>query len=143
MAREVVQAYGLDFGAHPVGTGPYVLGEYQRSHRMVLEANPNFRDEYYPESNSPQDRPFAKYKGKRIPLAGRVEISIIEESNPRLLAFEQGDLDYTAVPPDLVSTALDPGNKLKPRFAKEGITLARGIQPELDISSFSLARFQK
>ena len=28
VAREVVEAYGADIGAHPVGTGPYVLGEY-------------------------------------------------------------------------------------------------------------------
>ena len=39
-AREVVDAYGLDIGAHPVGTGPYMLGEYRRSARIVLVANP-------------------------------------------------------------------------------------------------------
>jgi ABC-type transport system substrate-binding protein len=141
VAREVIEAYADGAGwvmANPVGTGPYRLKEWRRGQKIVLEANPNFRDEYYPESNSPDDRPFAKYKGRKIPLAGRVEISIIEESNPRLLAFEQGDLDYTAVPPDLVSTALDPGNKLKPRFAKEGITLARGIQPAITYSYFNM-----
>jgi len=141
VAREVIEAYADGAGwvmANPVGTGPYRLKEWRRGQKIVLEANPNFRDEYYPESNSPDDRPFAKYKGRKIPLTGRVEISIIEESNPRLLAFEQGDLDYTAVPPDLVSTALDPGNKLKPRFAKEGITLARGIQPAITYSYFNM-----
>ena len=40
VAREVIEAYGIDSGAHPVGTGPYLLREYQRSHRIVLEANP-------------------------------------------------------------------------------------------------------
>ena len=69
---------------------------------------------------------------------GRVEISIIEESNPRLLAFEQGDLDYVAVPPDLVPNVLDPGNKLKPRFVKEGITLHRGVQPAITYSYFNM-----
>ena len=39
-AREVVDAYANDIGAHPVGTGPYVLGEYRRSARIVLVANP-------------------------------------------------------------------------------------------------------
>ena len=28
-------------------------------------------------------------KGKRLPLIGRVEISIVEESNPRLLASKK------------------------------------------------------
>ena len=44
MAREVVEAYGNDIGAHPVGTGPYMLGEYKRSSRIVLLANPGYRE---------------------------------------------------------------------------------------------------
>src|SRR5438477_460855 len=43
VAREVIDAYGNDAGAHPVGTGPYLLKEYKRSSRIVLEANPQFR----------------------------------------------------------------------------------------------------
>ena len=43
-----------------------------------------------------------------------------------------------AVPPDLVPNVLDPGNKLKPRFAKDGITLARGIQPAITYSYFNM-----
>src|SRR5947208_3836171 len=39
VAREVVDAYGADFGAHPVGTGPYMLGSYQRSSKIMLDAN--------------------------------------------------------------------------------------------------------
>ena len=34
-----------DIGAHPVGTGPYMLGEYRRSARIVLVANPGYRDD--------------------------------------------------------------------------------------------------
>jgi ABC-type transport system substrate-binding protein len=141
VAREVIDAHADGAGwvmSNPVGTGPYRLKEWRRGQKIVLEANPNFRDEYYPESSQPEDRAYAKFKGRKLPLVGRVEISVIEESNPRMLAFEQGGLDYSAVPPDLVSNVLDPGNKLKPRFAKEGITLARGIQPAITYSYFNM-----
>ena len=47
VAREVVDAYGADFGAHPVGTGPYMLGSYQRSSKIMLDANPGFREWSY------------------------------------------------------------------------------------------------
>ena len=81
--------------ANPVGTGPYRLKEWRRGQKIVLEANPGFRDERYPDSSDPADRAIvAKLRGKKLPLIGRVEISIIEEANPRLLAFEKGDLDY-------------------------------------------------
>src|SRR5690348_9583782 len=46
-AREVVEAYGADIGAHPVGTGPYMLGDYKRSTRIVLDANPGYREATY------------------------------------------------------------------------------------------------
>jgi ABC-type transport system substrate-binding protein len=141
IAREVVDAYADGAGwvmANPVGTGPYRLRDWRRGQRIVLEANPTFRDELYPESNHPDDRAFARFRGRKLPLAGRIEISIIEESNPRLLAFEQGELDYLTVPPDLVPNVLDPGNRLKPRFVKEGITHTRGIQPAITYSYFNM-----
>ncbi len=55
-AREVVERYGSDIGAHPVGTGPFVLKEWRRSSRIVLERNPNFREEYF-EAEPPADDP--------------------------------------------------------------------------------------
>jgi oligopeptide transport system substrate-binding protein len=94
VAREVVKAYGDPAGwvmEHPVGTGPYRLAEWRRTQKIVLEASPNFRDEYYPTSTQPGDRAIlAKMKGKKLPVIGRVEISIIEESIPRLIAFDNG-----------------------------------------------------
>ena len=47
VAREVVEHYGDDIGAHPVGTGPYRLAFWKRASRIVLEANPDFREEYF------------------------------------------------------------------------------------------------
>jgi len=142
VAREVVDAYADGAGwvmANPVGTGPYRLKEWRRGQKIVLEANPTFRDERYPESNLPEDRAIlAKLRGKKLPLAGRIEVSIIEESNPRLLAFEQRDLDYLTVPPDLVPNVLDAKNQLKPRFAEQGILLGRGIQPAITYSYFNM-----
>ncbi len=142
VAREVIEAYGDDNGwtmANPVGTGPYRLKEWRRGQRIVLEANPGFRDETFPESPAPEDRALmAKMRGKKLPIIGRIEINIIEESNPRLLAFQDRELDYVTVPSDLVGNVLEPNNQLKPEFAKQGIVLARGIQPAITYTYFNM-----
>ncbi|MGZ5041077.1 MAG: ABC transporter substrate-binding protein [Usitatibacter sp.] len=43
VAREVIELYGADTHAHPVGTGPFILKEWVRKAKIVLERNPNFR----------------------------------------------------------------------------------------------------
>jgi ABC-type transport system substrate-binding protein len=125
--------------ANPVGTGPYVLKEWQRGRKIVLEASPTFRDELYPESNDPADRALAqKYKGRKLPLVDRVEISIIEESSPRMLAFRQGQIDYVGVPSDMVMTVLDDQNRLRPEYAKLGVQLVRVVQPAVAYAYFNM-----
>jgi ABC-type transport system substrate-binding protein len=42
------------------------------------------------------------------------------------------------VPSDLVENVLDPGNKLKPRLADRGVTLARGIMPAITYTYFNM-----
>jgi ABC-type transport system substrate-binding protein len=142
VAREVIDAYGDASGwvmAHPVGTGPYRLKDWRRGQRIVLEANPGYRDVEYPRSEDPADRDIvARLGGKKLPLIGRVEVSIIEEATPRLLAFDQGDLDYVAVPFELTWNVLDPPAKLKPRYAAAGVQLARGIQPTVSYTFFNM-----
>src|SRR4051812_47454009 len=49
VAREVIEGYPDRTMEHPVGTNAYRLKEWRRSSRMVLERNPNFREEYYNE----------------------------------------------------------------------------------------------
>jgi peptide/nickel transport system substrate-binding protein len=141
VAREVVTAYGDASGwvmEHPVGTGPYYLKSWRRGQQIVLEANPNFRDLRFPDSAQPEDRAMLdEMRGKKLPIVGRIEIAIIEESNPRLLAFEKGELDYITIPSDLVTKMMN-GDKLKPEYAARGIVHLRGVQPSVTYTYFNM-----
>jgi ABC-type transport system substrate-binding protein len=77
-------------------------------------------------------------RGKKLPIVGRIEISIIEESNPRLLAFSSGAADYVNVPSDLSDHVLDASGRLKPEYAERGVTLARVAQPALQYAYFNM-----
>jgi oligopeptide transport system substrate-binding protein len=142
VAREVIAAYGDASGwamANPVGTGPYLLKDWRRGQKIVLEANPGYREVFFPESRDPADRALvASMRGKKLPQIGRIEISIIEESNPRLLAFENRELDFVAVPVDLVRNVLDPTDKLKPRFTQQGVQMWRAVQPAISYTYFNM-----
>jgi ABC-type transport system substrate-binding protein len=142
VAREVVEAYGDASGwvmANPVGTGPYRLKSWRRGAQIVLEANPNFRGDTFPDSSDPADQKLvASMKGKKLPLIGRVEIAITEESNPRLLAFSSGALDYVNVPSDLADRVLEPSGKLRPEYAARGVRVERVTQPSLRWTYFNM-----
>lgn len=138
VAREVIEAYGDGSGwamANPVGTGAYRLKEWRRAQRIVLEANPNYRDETFPElppnADATAKAAYDAMKGKKLPQIGRIEVAVIEESNPRLLAFNGNELDLVDVPRDLVSRVLDERNQLVPAYAKEGVTLQRSEEAGL------------
>lgn len=121
VAREVVEAAGRDIDIRAVGTGPYRLKEWKRGSRIVLEANPNYRVLRFPASNGPAQAALVRpMEGKRLPQIGVVDISIIPEMQSRLLAFEQGHLDYIELQGDIATRLLTNG-KLKSEYAAAGI----------------------
>ena len=138
VAREAVEAAGADIMSRPVGTGPYRLKEWRRASRIVLEANPHYRVVYFPENaNAPQQDLVRTMRGKTLPQIGRIEISIIEESQPEILAFTQGDLDYIALGGDDTKRVMEDG-KLRPDLAKRGIRHVRFGSPSVTFTYFNL-----
>ena len=138
VAREVVEAAGNDIMTHPVGTGPYRLVEWKRASRLVLDANPYYRTLAFPSSSDPDQRSLvASMKGKSLPQIGRVEVSIIEESQPMILAFEQGSLDYLGLGGDDIRVVFE-GDHLKPSLAKRGVRHYRYAAPNLTFTYFNM-----
>ena len=127
VAREVIEAYADDTNAHPVGTGPYMLKEWKRSNKIVLEANPDFRGVPWQAEagDDPRNKEIAAaMTGKTIPHDRTVEISIIEEQQASWLAFQKDELDIlymreqfsqVALPDDKVSAGIgEAGRDLEP-----------------------------
>ena len=141
VAREVVEAYGDSIMEHPVGTGPFRLTQWRRSSRMVFERNPNFREEHYQEQASDgdaADQDIARQlKGRRLPMVDRVEISVVDASQPRWLAYLAGDFDLVAVPYEFANQAA-PGGKLAPNLAKIGMKLHTSLNSDLVFTYFNM-----
>ncbi len=142
LAREVVEFYGDKIGEHPVGTGPYRLAQWKRSSQIVLARNPNYREVFYnedpPAGNARLQAIAQKYKGQRLPLIDEVHISIIEENQPRWLAFLNEEFDLMEeMPADFASTVL-PNNKLAPNLAKKGLQAVRYPRADVAVSYFGM-----
>jgi ABC-type transport system substrate-binding protein len=141
VAREVVEMYGDDIPAHPVGTGPFKLAQWRRSSLIVLERNPEYREVLWsaePPADDAGAQEIAKrLRGKRLPLIDRVEVSIIEETQPRWLAFLNNELDLIAVPAEFVNTAM-PNGKVAANLARRGIQGHRQLNADQAFIYFNM-----
>jgi ABC-type transport system substrate-binding protein len=145
VAREAVEKYADESGRamhHPVGTGPYRLKEWQPGRRIVLEANPGYREDLFPPAPANADAAIKavadSMKGKRLPQLGRIEISIVEETNPRLLLFDAGQIDMLDVPGDVAPKMIGSAGTLLPEFAARGIRLERATELGVTFSYFNM-----
>jgi ABC-type transport system substrate-binding protein len=142
VAREVVETYGDKIMEHPVGTGPFKLGQWKRSSRIVLERSPSYREVLFDGTPSVDDitaqEILLRHKGKRLPMVDRVEIAVVEEQQPRWLAFLNAEHDFLErLPNDFANIAI-PNNLLAPNLAKQGIKMVRTPLPDITITYFNM-----
>jgi ABC-type transport system substrate-binding protein len=142
VAREVVEKYGDQIMAHPVGTGPFVLTQWRRASLIVLERNAAYRERFYDAEPNADDAEgqalLAKFKGRRIPMIDRVEVSIIDENQPRWLSFLNKEHDFIERVPEDFITQVAPGGKLAPNLVKQGMTLYRILNSEVFFNMFNM-----
>ena len=142
VAREVIETYGDQIMSKPVGTGPFRLADWRRSSRIVLERNPNYREHFYDADPNPDDAEgqalLARFRGRKLPMLDRVEISIIEEQQPRWLSFlnKQQDL-IERLPEEFVSIAT-PNGKLAANLARQGIKQYRTLSADVTVWVYNM-----
>ena len=146
VAREVVEFYGDQIDAHPVGTGAFRLKSWRRSSEIVLERNPAYRERVYDAQPAADDAEgqaiLARLKGRRLPMIDEVRVAIIEQSQPMWLSFLNAEVDALAtnagrVPPDFLGIAM-PGGKIAPFLAKRGIQAKRSLNPDSGLAYFNM-----
>ncbi len=125
LAREVLEHYGAEAGNHPVGSGPFRLGNWQRSFKIELLAHRRYQRRFQDQGQDQTSRAIAAaLKDQTLPLLDKIEIKVVEEQQARVLGFLNREFDYLEqVPPPLSNMVLDQG-KLKPELAARGVQLS-------------------
>ena len=138
VAREVVEFYGDEIGAHPVGTGAFRLKTWRRASRTVLERSPTWRGGSY--AGTPADEPLAReiastLSGQALPFVDEIVLDVVEEDQPRWLTFLSGRYAWLALPGPYASVAA-PNGELAPYLAKKGVRLQKSLRPDMGMTFF-------
>lgn len=150
--REVDQFYAqagmlernLTLDNWPVGTGPYVLAENDPNRRIVLQKNPEFRQELYPCEGEPTDQANGLLAdcGKPLPLISRAVYSREKESIPYWNKFLQGYYDASGISSDsfdqAVRVSVDGDVGLSDEMRERGISLLTSVKASTFYMGFNL-----
>ena len=140
VAREVVENYGDDIGVAPRGHGTLPPRVLEAQLEDGVRAQPRLTARIAATPSRPPDDPraagdpSAMRKGKRLPMIDRVEVSIIEETQPRWLSFLNEEMDLIFLVPEEFAYQAFPNNKLAKNLERRGIRmeqLPRSTSPTL------------
>nr|WP_082060391.1 ABC transporter substrate-binding protein [Legionella hackeliae] len=134
----------LSFDWYPVGTGPFMLTENNPNRRMVLNKNPNFREDFFPENGSIEDEKagYTQHAGQRLPLINQAVFTLEKESIPRWNKFLQGYYDQSGISTDSFDQAIQINDAgiptLTPSMQKKKIRLVQTIDPSIFYLGFNM-----
>lgn len=106
--REAIEAYGADYGRHPVGTGPFMFSTWNQDRELTLIRNP----QYFKVDNS----------GSQLPYLESIRISFLRDPKNEFLEFVAGQFDLVSnVDESFVSTVFEPNGQLRPPYNRFGL----------------------
>ncbi|TAL58769.1 MAG: peptide ABC transporter substrate-binding protein, partial [Legionella sp.] len=134
----------LSFDWYPIGTGPFMLTQNNPNRKMILEKNPNYREEYYPSSASAEDKKdgFLEFAGRRLPMIDKAVFILEKETIPRWNKFLQGYYDISGVSADSFDQAIHI-NRLGEATLSEEMTdkkmyLTQSLEPYIYYMGFNM-----
>jgi ABC-type transport system substrate-binding protein len=124
---------GLAMSRWPVGTGPYMLREYEQDRSHVLVRNPNYHGDTYPCEGEPQDAAAGLLKdcGQALPFIDKLVFNIEKEKVPLKAKFTQGYLDVPEIEradwgPEFLADMND-SDAVRQRFADRGFQFPKTV----------------
>ncbi len=132
-AQQAMIEKNITLDWYPVGTGPYMLTQNNPNLVMVLDKNPNFRGELYPEEGMPDDKAkgLLSDAGKTLPFVERIVYTREKESIPIWNKFLQGYYDFSSIGSDSFDQAVQLASggeaRVTDAMAAQGIRLETAV----------------
>lgn len=122
---ESVKLAQNDFGSKSVGTGPYLLTDYNPSQGVGLVKNSHYISSVYPSDGDrySHEKDLLKDAGAKLPFIDKIRLHVIKEAQTDWLNFLKNKTDILNLTKDHYHVALNPEGKLKPELAVDKIAL--------------------
>jgi oligopeptide transport system substrate-binding protein len=131
--HEAVTYYNGDdrvsFNLHAVGSGPFILSEYKRSHHIVLKRNPSYRDDYF--------IPRYGVEKQKAPAVDVVYIPMVTSKNSAFLLLKQGYVDMFLIPRNIFEEVIPDGKHLSLEYSELGLQVQDEILLVTDYIRFN------
>ncbi|WP_247666490.1 ABC transporter substrate-binding protein [Aquimarina sp. MMG015] len=110
--KEIVEFYGSDFRANPIGTGPFKFKLWEENVKLVLR-----RNELYFEKDK---------NGKQLPYLEAVAVTFLPDKQTEFLQFAKGEIDFlNSLDASYKDELLTPSGKLRDKY-KDQVNLSKG-----------------
>lgn len=142
--QEGMKEKNLSLDWYPVGTGPYMLTINDPNRHMILERNPNYHAETYPNVGEAGDieQGFLDQAGERLPFIDKAYFSLEKEAIPIWNKFLQGYLDTSGILSDSFDQAIQFSDKGDPELTAvlhdKDINLSTAIKPTISYIGFNM-----
>lgn len=143
-SQDALIEHNITLDWYPIGTGPYILKENNPNLQILLEKNPTFHGESYPDvaSLNNVDPVFLSKQGKALPFLHQVKFILEKESIPYWNKFLQGYYDQSGISSDSFDQAVQVnsiGNvNLTKSLQDKGITLKTSVLPSTFYWGFNM-----
>lgn len=124
MPEEAIKASGNDLSMKAVGTGPYMITNYEPAQEILLVRNPDYKTSVYPGEGDryAHEKALIKDAGKKLPFIDEVKLVVIKEAQTDWLNFRAKKIDMLNLSNNH-NVALNASGKLNDELVKENVQM--------------------
>jgi ABC-type transport system substrate-binding protein len=119
--EEAIRASKNDFSQQEVGTGPYLMTNYNSSQIVEFEKFNNYSSSTFP--TVADDQNLLRDADAKLPFTSKVKVHVIKESQTDWLNFLKKKIDLINLTHDQFHLAIDKQGKLQKDLVDQGIEL--------------------
>jgi oligopeptide transport system substrate-binding protein len=125
MPEEAVRHFKNDLNLSMVGTGPFMLVDYNPNQQAIFDRHPGYITSSYPTQGDrfANEQGLLNDAGKKLPFVDRVSMIVMKEQQTSWLNFLSAKIDILSLTKDYYEAALGANGKLNKELTEKKVKL--------------------